>query len=339
MSQYDPDNKFLLLALRSSSACIISMLFFQILDYPTYGMWAGFYSWFLTQTDISDNLSNLNRCFFILLSTILFIFTTCLGLSLTSSPLLFALVLGLFGLFSGFCWYFSYVIFHVFIWDTCIFAYTIMINQEKINIYSISIIILISGFISVIMCLAFAIINYFFTGKTFKFSKNLFEKEKGLQKNINTYLIYGVKLSFILFISQYLLLIYKVSHGFWIIITIIVCFLPTTKDTLIRVLERVLGTFIGAIIGYIIIYFFNSNIIVLEIIFPLTLFITYYYRCHKYHISTIYLTLTTMLFINAVTPNDYNIGILRFTTTLVGTSIVIIFIKLVFPIAKKLIHH
>lgn len=114
--------------------------------------------------------------------------------------------------------------------------------------------------------------------------------------------------------------LFRVEHGYWLIITVLVIVKPVFADTRKRALERVLGSVAGGILA-VIIAALIQNIAVLDILLILFSILAFSHVRTNYGFYVLFLTPFVVLMIDTVIPGDWEIAFVRILDTLIGGAI------------------
>lgn len=126
---------------------------------------------------------------------------------------------------------------------------------------------------------------------------------------------------------------FRLEHGYWLIITVLVIVKPIFADTRKRALERVLGSVAGGIIALIIAALFQ-NIIILDILLILFSALAFSHVRTNYGFYALFLTPFVVLMIDTVIPGDWQVALVRILDTLIGGAIALIVSYLLRPPAS-----
>jgi uncharacterized membrane protein YgaE (UPF0421/DUF939 family) len=128
--------------------------------------------------------------------------------------------------------------------------------------------------------------------------------------------------------------LYKIFHlenGYWAAFSVIACVWPTQGQSLRRAIERILGTFMGIWLGILIAHSFGRNLLLIDILLPVFIFLTFYLRAYAYSLYALFTTVVTVLFICLLIPGDWQVAITRLAMTLLGTLIAVLATLFLFP--------
>ena len=114
--------------------------------------------------------------------------------------------------------------------------------------------------------------------------------------------------------------LFRVEHGYWLIITALVIVKPIFADTRRRALERVLGSVAGGILA-VIIAALVQDIVVLDILLLLFSILAFSHVRTNYGFYALFLTPFVVLMIDTVIPGDWEIALVRILDTLIGGAV------------------
>lgn len=123
---------------------------------------------------------------------------------------------------------------------------------------------------------------------------------------------------------------FRLEHGYWLIITVLVIVKPIFADTQKRALERVLGSVAGGILA-VVIAAFVQNIVVLDVLLILFSALAFSHVRTNYGFYVLFLTPFVVLMIDTVIPGDWQIAFVRILDTLIGGAIALIVSYLLRP--------
>jgi Fusaric acid resistance protein-like len=113
---------------------------------------------------------------------------------------------------------------------------------------------------------------------------------------------------------------FRLEHGYWLIITVLVIVKPIFADTRKRALERILGSVAGGILA-LIIAMLIQNIVVLDILLTLFSALAFSHVRTNYGFYALFLTPFVVLMIDTVIPGDWKIALIRILDTILGGAI------------------
>lgn len=123
---------------------------------------------------------------------------------------------------------------------------------------------------------------------------------------------------------------FRLEHGYWLIITVLVIVKPIFADTRTRALERILGSVAGGILA-VVIAALIQNIVVLDILLVLFSTLAFSHVRTNYGFYALFLTPFVVLMIDTVIPGDWKIALVRILDTLIGGAIALIVSYLLRP--------
>lgn len=123
---------------------------------------------------------------------------------------------------------------------------------------------------------------------------------------------------------------FRLEHGYWLIITVLVIVKPVFADTRRRALERVLGSVGGGIFAIVIAALFQ-NLIILDVLLVVFSVLAFSHVRTNYGFYVFFLTPFVVLMIDTVIPGDWEIAIVRIFDTLVGGAIALVVTFLLRP--------
>jgi hypothetical protein len=123
---------------------------------------------------------------------------------------------------------------------------------------------------------------------------------------------------------------FRVEHGYWLIITVLVIVKPIFADTRRRALERVLGSVAGGILA-VIIAALVQNIVALDVLLILFSVLAFSHVRTNYGFYVLFLTPFVVLMIDTVIPGDWEIAFVRILDTLIGGAIALVVSYLLRP--------
>ena len=157
---------------------------------------------------------------------------------------------------------------------------------------------------------------------------NLLKNNLTLDSN---YFRYAIRLviscSFAVFIYKF----FHLENGYWAAFSVIACVFPTQGQSLRRAGERIIGTFIGMCLGILVAHSFGNNLILIDILLPIFIFLTFYLKAYTYGLYVLFTTVVTVLFICLLIPGDWQVAITRLAMTLLGTVIAVLATLFIFP--------
>lgn len=116
---------------------------------------------------------------------------------------------------------------------------------------------------------------------------------------------------------------FRLEHGYWLIITVLVIVKLIFADTRKRALERILGSVAGGILA-VIIAALIQNIVVLDILLVLFSILAFSHVRTNYGFYALFLTPFVVLMIDTVIPGDWKIAVVRILDTLIGGAIALV---------------
>lgn len=117
--------------------------------------------------------------------------------------------------------------------------------------------------------------------------------------------------------------IFRLEHGYWLIITVLVIVKPVFADTRKRAWERVIGSVVGGIFA-IVIAAFVQNLIILDVLLLVFSILAFSHVRTNYGFYAFFLTPFVVLMIDTVIPGDWEVAIVRILDTLGGGAIAIV---------------
>lgn len=155
-----------------------------------------------------------------------------------------------------------------------------------------------------------------------------------LKDNFNlssNYLRYSIRLTLACFIALIVEESLHLQNGYWVVFSVIACVWPTFGISLQRTKQRIVGTFIGMWLGIIVGHFFGGDLVYIDIILPIFIFLTFYLRAFSYSYYVIFVTVMTVLFICLLVPGDWEIAFVRMEMTIIGATIAYLATRFIFP--------
>lgn len=168
-----------------------------------------------------------------------------------------------------------------------------------------------------------------------KINKNIerpkeFKTSSRVKRNLNlksSLFRYSLKLAIILSISMFVIDMFNIQYGKWIVVTMYVLLQPYSEDTKNKAKNRFKGTGIGVIIFLLIFSFVKDSIsknIILFIAF------SFYFYYEEYYKKVIALTIISLSSISLIENIDI-LSLNRLVYVLIGVLLVVLFDKYVFP--------
>ena len=132
---------------------------------------------------------------------------------------------------------------------------------------------------------------------------------------------HSLRVSIALLFGFIISIIFKLGHGYWILLTIIVILKPAYSLTKNRNRDRIIGTIAGIIIGVTILYFITNNFILLSILFVFMTF-SYIFLRTNYLLSVLLMTPYLLIFFHLIQPLVFKQVLWdRFIDTCIGSTI------------------
>jgi uncharacterized membrane protein YccC len=147
----------------------------------------------------------------------------------------------------------------------------------------------------------------------------------------SNYLRYAIRLALSCTLTVALYELLHLKNGYWAAFSVIACVWPTMGQSLQRSRHRFLGTLIGVSLGVLIAHSFGSNLIYIDVLLPVFIFLTFYLRAYSYVFYVLFTTVVAVLFICLMVPGDWQVGIIRLEMTLVGILIALIATYAILP--------
>lgn len=122
----------------------------------------------------------------------------------------------------------------------------------------------------------------------------------------------------------------QLSHGFWILLTVLFVCQPSFSETRKRLIQRTLGTLIGILIGYPVLMLVNGTFMQV-ILLILSAFFFFNYLRTNYGLAVIFITLFVVFIFNLLTGAGTEILPYRIGETLIGCVLSILAISFIFP--------
>lgn len=120
------------------------------------------------------------------------------------------------------------------------------------------------------------------------------------------------------------MILYKLLHlknGYWAAFSVIACVWPTLGVSLQRTKQRIIGTFFGVLIAILFAHTFGSNFILIDVLLPIFIFLTFYLRAYSYSLYVVFTTVVTIMFICLLVPGNWKIALTRLEMTVLGCII------------------
>ncbi len=142
---------------------------------------------------------------------------------------------------------------------------------------------------------------------------------------------HALRLTIALLSGYIISLLFPISHGHWILLTIAVILKPAYSITRRRNVQRLIGTFVGAGIGFLILLGFHDHAIIF-IIMLASMIVSYSLLKLQYTVSTASLTVFILLMFYFLNPTNLDAIIIdRVIDTVVGSAIAYIVSSFVMP--------
>lgn len=157
---------------------------------------------------------------------------------------------------------------------------------------------------------------------------------KSLKNNLtinSNYFRYAIRLVISCSLTVFLYEFLHLKNGYWAAFSVIACVWPTQGQSLQRASQRVLGTFLGMGVGIVVAHSFGRNLILVDILLPIFIFLTFYLRAYTYSLYVLFTTVLTVLFICLIIPGDWQVAIVRLAMTLLGTMIALLATIFILP--------
>jgi uncharacterized membrane protein YgaE (UPF0421/DUF939 family) len=113
---------------------------------------------------------------------------------------------------------------------------------------------------------------------------------------------------------------FRIEHGYWLIITVLVIVKPIFADTRKRALERVLGSVVGGILA-VCIAAEIQNLIFMDVLLLLFSILAFSHVRTNYGVYVFFLTPFVILMIDTIVPGDWQIALVRILDTFIGGAI------------------
>ena len=320
---------------RTSLATTLPLILGQILGYPMIGLYIGLSGLYLSVTDKEG--STIGTLIFAVFSNALMMFAgTIIGNDIwLSVSLLFVIafiggMMSAYGAVSSQIGYVSTLVFAVALGQPGSFE----AGQQRILEF------LVGGAWSVILTL----VLWSFNRKTSSAAspagieqERLFEEKPGLWKifyeNLTLKSIicrHALRLGIASAIAIALYKIFRIEHGYWLIITVLVIVKPVFADTRKRALERVAGSVVGGIVA-VIFAALIQNVIALDALLVLFSILAFSHVRTNYGFYVLFLTPFVVLMLDTVIPGDWEVAFVRILDTLLGGAIALIVSYLLRP--------
>lgn len=128
---------------------------------------------------------------------------------------------------------------------------------------------------------------------------------------------------------------FRLEHGYWLIITVLVIVKPVFADTRRRAVERFFGSVAGGIIAIVIAASFQ-NLIILDALLIFFSVLAFSHVRTNYGIYVLFLTPFVVLMIDTVVPGDWQIALVRIFDTFLGGIIALLVSFLLRPRPPKI---
>jgi uncharacterized membrane protein YccC len=130
-----------------------------------------------------------------------------------------------------------------------------------------------------------------------------------------------------------ILLLFKIDHGYWLLLTSLIVLQPHVSGTLRRGLERIGGTIGGGILAALLAVALHSQLMIAAVLFPLAL-LSLAFMPVSYAAFAFFLT---PAFVLAWLPysGDWQLALIRVVNTFVGAIIAILAMIFLFPIYER----
>lgn len=116
-------------------------------------------------------------------------------------------------------------------------------------------------------------------------------------------------------------LLFSLSHGYWILLTVIVILKPGYSLSKKRNIDRLTGTLIGVVVGWSILYFVKNDTAIF-ILFIISMIMGFSFIRRKYIVSVVMITLYLLFMYHLLEPTDFNkVVSARITDTALGSVI------------------
>jgi uncharacterized membrane protein (TIGR01666 family) len=132
---------------------------------------------------------------------------------------------------------------------------------------------------------------------------------------------HSVRLSIAVIIGYLISSIFKISHSYWVLLTIIVIIKPAYSLSKKRNQDRLIGTIVGVLIGLLILFITQNNIALLCLMI-LFMVLAYSFMRTNYFMMVILMTPYLILFYHLLNPHDFKTLLRdRIVDTAVGSAI------------------
>ena len=327
--------KFEASGVRTSLATVLPLIIGQITGFPAVGLFIGLSGLYLSVTD-KEGSTFLTLLAGLILNAVMMFAGTLIGNDIwLSIGLLFAVafiggMLSAFGEIVGQIGYVATLVFAVALGQ----ADSADAARERFLAF------LAGGAFSLLLTL----ILWFFNRKTSSAvdetdAQKAIEKEtkknplRGLLEQLTPKSIifrHALRLSVASAIAIAIYKFFKLEHGYWLIITVLVIVKPVFADTRKRAFERVLGSVAGGIIAVIIAALFQ-NIIILDVLLIFFSVLAFSHVRTNYGFYVLFLTPFVVLMIDTVIPGNWEIAFVRILDTMIGGAIALFISYLLRP--------
>jgi uncharacterized membrane protein (TIGR01666 family) len=142
---------------------------------------------------------------------------------------------------------------------------------------------------------------------------------------------HALRLTLALLTGYFVSLIFPISHGYWVMLTIATIIKPAYSLTKARNIQRLIGTFIGAAAGFGLLSLVQGET-ALFVIMVISMIIAYSMLKLNYGVFCAFLTLFLLLNFHFLDPNGIQKALLdRILDTVIGSAIAYIFANFVLP--------
>jgi len=153
--------------------------------------------------------------------------------------------------------------------------------------------------------------------------------------NVNTQQFkYALRVAIALSIGVFIFMFFKINHGYWIPLTIIIVIQPYYGATLKKGIERVIGTVAGILFGGIITLFNLPHFVYVILLISVSFLLVYYIR-HNYKVGVFFLTLMMVVLMHLTAQASWQLIAWRVLSTFIGAALAVVAGYAFWPVWEK----
>ncbi len=133
---------------------------------------------------------------------------------------------------------------------------------------------------------------------------------------------YALRVAIALSIGTFIFIYFKINHGYWIPLTILIVIQPYYGATLKKGLERVIGTVAGIVVGGVISLFAFPHIVFVCLLIVVSFLLVYNIR-NDYKVGVFYLTLMMVVLLHLTAQASWTLIAWRVLATFIGAVLAV----------------